>query len=231
MDVKYLFLSGFSAAALASATASHAATVTVETKAGVTQTTEFGIREDTFTHGRDLVGMEIVASFADGSSETLIWDAVGLNFGVVGSNVSLFYKAKNFDLSATSVLTSLSMDAGAIGSVFDILYFADGDTPTSYTGTEFTIRDENTHEGEIKVTYSNDVGYKDDPIVGDLYTTMNVDFTGLNGGGLFGDLAFQTDLDTLAVSGDLTPEVPLPSGLPLLASGALLFGLVRRKKR
>ena len=45
------------------------------------------------------------------------------------------------------------------------------------------------------------------------------------------DTALRDPDGLLAVGGDLTPEVPLPSGLPLLASGALLFGLVRRKKR
>ena len=59
---------------------------------------------------------------------------------------------------------------------------------------------------------------------------MSVDFSGLWGGGLLGSMAFETDLDTLRVAGDLTP-VPVPGGLPLLASGALLLGLARRFKR
>ena len=124
----------------------------------------------------------------------------------------------------------ITVEMDEIGRIFDILRRRDGDTPTTRTGFAFYITGGDPLDGEIDVTYSNEVILRNDDHQGDAYTEMEVDFSGLFGGGLEGELAFLTDFDTLAVEGDLNP-VPLPGGLPLLATGALLFGLGRRLKK
>jgi hypothetical protein len=237
MKIKLTTLAVSAAAALAGATASQAATVNIATEAGTTYNTEFGIRDDTTTRGADLIGMEVGVSYADGTSENLIWSAIGNTFGVIGAHMQVTFRSSGWDLSATESLASMTMNALSVNSMFDILAMRDGDTPTTGRGFGFNIRDANVHQGEITATYSNQITYQGADPEGDTFTEMSVDFTGLWGGGLTGDLEFSTDFDTLRVAGDLTAvpagltPVPVPGGLPLLASGALLLGFMRRKTR
>ena len=55
------------------------------------------------------------------------------------------------------------------------------------------------------MTYSGIVNRAGSPAVGDLYTTMVVDFSKLPGGGLLGDLRWNSDIDTMRDAGDLVP--------------------------
>jgi hypothetical protein len=88
-------------------------------------------------------------------------------------------------------------------------------------------------QGDVNVTYSGAVNIVGQAAVGDLYTTMTVDFSGLVGGGFTGSAVYQSDQDTLRVAGDLRPvtiaPVPLPAGLPLLLVGLGALGFARRR--
>ncbi len=230
MKLKHTICAALASVALMGATSLEAASVNIMTEAGQDHSTYHGIRDDSSTRGGDLIGMEVSAMYADGSMETLTWGSIRRTFGVIGSGLQLTFKSSDWVLSTTSLLKSLTINAMAVDSMFDILRMSDGDTATTGRGLGFVIRDGNTHDGNIDVTYSNRIRYRNSDYEGDTFTEMTVDFSGLAGGGLLGDLAFETDLDTLRVSGDLSP-VPLPGGLPLLASGALLLGFARRMKR
>jgi hypothetical protein len=219
-----------SAVLLAGLTAASAATVTISTFAGAAYQTVNGIREDTGTRGRDLVGATVHAAYSDGTEEDLTFSEI-LPYvgGVSGIGFNLFLGSMPVTLSASQRLSSLAFDLVPANSLFDISTANDGrpgDTPTSKRGYPFLIESASPDlSGVIAVTYSGIVNLAGRDAVGDLYTTMLLDFTGLTGGGFLGDMVWRTDMDTLRDAGDLAP-VPLPAGLPLLAVGLAGFGLI-----
>lgn len=230
-----------------------AATIKITTQTGVAMETEFGIRADTGTRGVDIAGSLVTATFEDGTSETVTWMAFD-DFTLGGANGdrwSLFQGGDDSTsiISDGRIMTSLTIDMSTSqsntlsndvvpvpvmqgASVFDILPEADGSTPGSSFGFPFEFIF-NAPSGSVDVTYSGAVNIVGQAAVGDLFTTMHLDFTGLDAGGFTGDSIFRTDRDTLRVAGDLTPvvaPVPLPAGLPLLALGLGALGFARRRR-
>jgi Ca2+-binding RTX toxin-like protein len=57
--------------------------------------------------------------------------------------------------------------------------------------------------GNVTATYSGIVNLVGNPADEDLYTTMLVDFSGLSGGGILGDVNWNSDIDTMRYHGDL----------------------------
>lgn len=232
-------------------TAAQASTVTINTETGITMETEFGFRSDTGTRGVDLAGSQVTATFDDGTSETVTWMAFDdFTFGGAnGDRWSLFQggDANTNIFSDGRIMTSLTLDmstsqSNTIGpdmmpvsqgaSLFDILPEEDGSTEGSAFGFPFEWRF-NAPDGDVDVTYSGAVNIVGAEAVGDLYTTMHIDFTGLDLGGFTGSSNYWTDQDTLLISGDLTPTVspvPLPAGLPLLVLGLGALRIARRRK-
>ncbi len=222
--------------ALAGLGAAEAATVNIFTKTGNAQETQFGIRAATGTDGRDLAGALVTASYSDGTSEQLIWEAVPFKAsegGASGTGVDLFMETAAMRITATRLVSSLLFQLASADSIFDmrgILEGRPGNTPTTKRGSAFQIDSGgDALVGDINVTYSGIVNLAGLPAMGDAFTDMLVDFTGLTGGGFLGNLGFFTDMDTLAVAGDLTP-VPLPASLPALAIGLGALGFVRTRK-
>lgn len=184
-----------------------------------------GIRADTASRGVDLDGARIVATYADGSTEVLTWKALDpyTNGGASGNGVELFYGNDWHELSASKLLTSLEIDLQPASSVFDTTFTTDddpdgGSTQGSKNGFPFHLAPEHdTMGGTLDVAYSGIVNLQGSPAEGDLFTTMVVDFSGLPGGGFLGDLKWNSDIDTMKVSGDL-----VPASVPCLTRGTLV---------
>ena len=119
------------------------------------------------------------------------------------------------------------------GNTFFDIIGSKGDDPTNTIGTDwgfpFRVEGGDPLTGEIVVTYENGLHVAGQTRASDTFTKMTVDYSGLEGGGLFGTTIFKTDLDELAVPGDLS-AVPLPAGMPLLLLAFGTLGLVHRRK-
>ncbi|QDA35708.1 Hint domain-containing protein (plasmid) [Paracoccus liaowanqingii] len=186
-----------------------------------------GIREDTNSRGADLQGSTITATYADGSTETLTWRAFDpyTNGGATGTDIEMSYGFEWHELTTTKLLTSLQIDLQPASSVFDTTLanennLDESSTPGSLNGYPFSLAPEYEEAaGEISVTYSGIVNLEGNSAVGDLYTTMVVDFSKLPAGGLLGDLRWNSDIDTMREAGDL---VPSPTSVPCLVRGTLI---------
>lgn len=177
--------------------------------------TVHGIRADTGSRGVDLEGAEITATYADGSTETLIWQAFDpyTNGGVIGTNINMSFGWDWHHLTTTKLLTSLKIDLQPATSVFDTTVTPDGaplggSTPGSLGGYPFKVAPEYEDlPGELQATYSGIVNLAGSPAEGDLFTTMVLDFSNLDAGGLLGNLTWNSDIDTMRDDGDLVPSV------------------------
>jgi len=173
-----------------------------------------GIRTDTSSRGVDLEGAQITATYADGTSETLTWHATDpyTYGGATGTDINMVYGYSWHELTTTKLLTSLQIDLSPANSVFDTTFAMDddplgGSTPSSKNGFPFKVSPEyEDMSGSVGVTYTGIVNLAGSPAVGDLYSTMIVDFSGLPDGGLLGDLMWNSDIDTMedTVPVDLT---------------------------
>ena len=68
--------------------------------------TVHGVRADTTTRGVDLEGAQVTATYADGTTETLIWQALDpyTNGGATGSGISMTYGVDWHQLKTTKLL-------------------------------------------------------------------------------------------------------------------------------
>lgn len=173
----------------------------------------YTVRADTSSRGVDLEGARITATYSDGTTETLTWHALDpyTTGGASGENIDMLFGYSWHELSATKLLTSLQIDLAPASSVFDTTFAMDddpngGSTPTSKNGFPFKVAPEYEDlSGNITATYTGIVNLSGGEAVGDLYTTMIVDFSGLPDGGLLGDLVWNSDIDTM--TGPFEPEL------------------------
>lgn len=174
---------------------------------------DFVVREDTSSRGVDLDGARITATYADGTTETLTWQALDpyTTGGATGTDIDMFFGYSWHELSTTKLLTSLQIDLAPASSVFDTTFAMDddplgGSTPSSKNGYPFKVAPKYEDlSGNITATYTGIVNLSGNEAVGDLYTTMIVDFSGLPEGGLLGDLVWNSDIDTL--TGPFEPDL------------------------
>lgn len=208
-----------------------------------------GIRDNTGTYGSDLIGAQITANYADGSSENMTWwsnpqtftEPNGYTYTTIdgyanGDNIDMMLLWDGFEVTTTSLLTSLSINLLPAGVVFDTDPSLDdspggGSTPGTSFGFPMELYSEYASlTGSVTATYTGIVNLFGAPAAGDLFTTMTVDFSNLSAGGILGDIAFRSDMDAMRYTDDLSP-VPLPSSLSLLLLGLGGLGLRRHASR
>jgi len=186
--------------------------------------------------------MRVRATFADGFQHEAVWVTNGPNQGIANDPgfkfffLSLAGPTGTADWSLRNMrtdvrLTSLFIDAGAGDTVFDRASPSPG-SAGSELGIDFVDRG-SPFGSIINVTYSQPVGVGGNPPLGDLYARMLVDLSGYVGGGLPFNTGFNfgQDTDNLSIKGDLEPApIPLPAGLPLLATGLGALGFFSRRR-
>jgi len=231
------FLAGLVLSVAGFETAS-AATVDIIRSASNPYESTHGLRDNTGTEGVDLDGALVTATYSDGSSEEILWEAQGIGWSNAGwadgEDAYLYMSWDGFEMTTTSLLASLNIDLFGASSVFDTRPDYDPD-PLSTPGSSFGFPFEIYAGGEsllgaIAVTYTGIVNLAGAVAAGDLFTTMRIDFTALSTGGFLGNMSFRSDMDTLAVAGDLSP-VPLPASLSFLLIGLGGLGLARKRQR
>jgi hypothetical protein len=190
------------------------------------------------TLGSQLVGLSVQALYVGGgTSSGTFADLGGGLFGVANGDFMLTINAgadtfnQPFALTNNSVLNLVGLTLrGAPGNlVFDI----DGVnelTPGSSIGRAFSFT-----SGDIAgtvATYTNIVNLTGFAALGDIFERINVDFAaGLTSGG---SLTFVADVDQAdtAAGAVVTPSVPEPGTVVLLATGLLaVAGTAARRRR
>ena len=188
--------------------------------------------------GSDMVGMEATVTFSDGSTDTGSWGPTGATSGVafgaggffvVGTANDTFTSTWVLDNLNSLTITRLTFNGVPGNTVFDII---PGATLTPDSSLGFSFVDLTNLPGTIDVTYSNPVGIGAAAPLNDLYATMDIDFSGLQAGGVTPGTGYDFQQDTDMVQ-DLRvppPQVPLPATLPLTRAAFVGLGAWSRRR-
>ncbi|MFC6639873.1 CARDB domain-containing protein [Sulfitobacter sediminilitoris] len=204
--------------------------VNVQRVDGTSYVSPNGMREGTtISRGVDMAGAIVTATYTDGTSETLTWQALDpYTFGgATGTEIDMSFGFESHQLTTTKRLASFEIDLQPSASVWDTTAADETQDPlaASTPGTSYGfpfefVSGEGPLAGTVGVTYSDIVNLDGRPADGDLYATMLVDFTGLDGGGLLGTVEWNSDMDPLSVAGDLVPAVDFDLVLGALETGS-----------
>lgn len=178
--------------------------------------------------GADMAGMTVTAEFSDGSSDTLVWNAIGVevggalspewgvalsgdSFGEYDPGTNTYYGLWVISNNSNFDIVELSLNGFNAGVVFDTEY---GDTSANGSGAGREMVGSNPL---FVATYAQN--YMDELF--SVMTLNSLDGTVVEAG-LRG--AFMTDTDII----DPDMPVPAPAGLALVALGLLLSARKRQ---
>ncbi len=225
-----------------------ASSITISTVAGTTYTTSSV--SDYSANSSQMNGMQITAYWtANGveASQTRIWNS-GVLFSGSGFDLAVHGDTFNtdawelyFDVAGSGRLQKLVFNGVPGNTVFDRTNPSAG-TPGSDRGKDVDGFDSYCafwllvclDQGDIHVTYFNQVVLGNNPFAGDLYAGVQIDF--LSGGGLNegSDWRFSLDTDIATSLGKpiSAAAVPEPGSMVLFGTGLLgLAAAVRHRRR
>jgi hypothetical protein len=176
------------------------------------------------TSGSMMDGMTVTVTFGSGSTSTALWADIGLAAGAAtGAGWSLSQSGDTYGgtwlLNSDVAITKLFIDAGTGNTVFDIML------PNDNFGTNGSARGWHINDNN-SVTYKDSVALTGSDPVGDLFRTLQIDFSQQ-----VNSYSFITDTDNLRLSGDLNPVVPEPSTVALLGLGLAGIAFMRKRIR
>lgn len=170
------------------------------------------------TYANTMAGMRVTASFADGTSQSVIWqDQGGHSGGAIGSNWSVTAAGNTFSdpwvFSNTGQgITSLVIDAIPGNTVFDIYPYGDNlpQTDGSADGWGFQTL---VGQGPNSSAYSDSI----DISQGDLFGKLSLYW--LNG--FTGQMQFRADTDSGSPTDPVKPKDPVARDTPPLVDFSL----------
>ncbi|MGY6632452.1 MAG: VPLPA-CTERM sorting domain-containing protein [Alkalilacustris sp.] len=193
------------------------------------------------TTGAGMDGMRVTARFDTGTVETATWGGTGgQNGAATGANWSVTLGGDSFNTpfvlshtNSSAFLTGLLFEGAPGDTVFDMIA-SPALSPGSAAGRPFEISS-GSPGGAITVTYSRPLSVGGE-FFGDLYLNMDVDLSGLTGGGLAAgnELRFIADTDNVRDPGDITPTpsvIPVPAAGWLLLTGMAGLAALSRRRR
>jgi hypothetical protein len=180
------------------------------------------------TTSAEMVGLEIMVYFADGSSDLGIWTPTGIaqnNWSISqGTNQSTFSFPFDMRNNTGLAMTRFTMHGAGSSTIFDrnILPGTSG-TANGRDLQEFTSL---RFSQDITVNYFDEVQTVGSTPQGDIFAGMDVAFSaGISGsGGLF---RFRTDTDT--VVNQVRSTIPEPTSI--LQFGILVAAMFSRRRR
>ena len=187
------------------------ANVIVDTDEGTLHVTQSGFDTNTSVDGDEAAGMRVTVVYEGGLTEVLTWQATGgTTGGVTGSGMSLTMStAATFTLTSSLRVVSLKLEAQYGNAVFDTLKGVNngtrGDTLGTKIGFPYEEMGGDPVTGTVAVSYSDGVIHAGLERGTDIFTTMTIDYSGVDGGGILGTIQFRSDMDNIAVPGDLAP--------------------------
>ena len=183
------------------------------------------------TTSADMVGLEIMVYFADGSTDLGIWTPTGVSQNGwsinQGTNQSTFSFPFSLSNNTGLDITRFSLDGAGTSTFFDRSAPAPG-TDGSANGRDLQEFTSLRLAQDIDAVYFNEVQIIGSTPQGDLFAGLDISFSdGIAGnGGLF---SFRTDTDTSF--GFVTTTIPEPSSAIQLGIALTILSLRRRRRR
>lgn len=184
--------------------------------------------------GSDMAGMTVRVAFGDGTTHTGVWGATGALGGAAGvaGRFSLAVSGNTWDNAWTfsnlsgETVHSIVVDAGAGNAVFDLDFGNANGTAGSFSGRTFIM--DVMPSFDVTATFRNAVALNGASPVGDLFTVLDLAFTGEIG--LAAETSFNFRVDTDNAPNGLTASVAEPGAAAALGLGVLALAGLRRRR-